>query len=752
METSQDISSLLQACEKEPIHIPGAIQPFGVLVTVDGPQLIIRNASVNCPDAFGLGPDALLGRSLAELVDGSQLQELDRYLRQDNLREQAPFGIRLLGDGGTSARWELSAHEYQGCLIVELEPGRENAGDTFSFHHRIRDAVQCLQTSGTLQQLCEIAVQQVQAITGFDRVMLYQFTEEWHGRVIAEARLPHMTSFLGHHFPASDIPPQARAVFLQNWVRMIPDVNYVPAAIEPGTNPRSGAPLDLGHAMLRSVSPIHLEYLRNMEVRASLTISLVDSGKLWGLIACHHASPRLVDTDSRLGARMVGQLVSAQLHLKESLENMHYRARLREVQQRLLAFMEQESDLAQGMMKHSPTLLDLAAAQGAAAAIQGDVKWTAIGKTPSPEQIAELVDWLASEQAGQPMYCTDRLSVHFPPAHAYKDIASGLLAVSIPKSERHYILWFRPEAADTITWAGNPEKAVIIDGGQPRLHPRKSFHSWRETVSGVAMPWKKVETEVIAEFRNSILAIGLQREFRKEQDARARAERVSREKENMVNVVSHDLRTPLAVVRMSSEMLQHGDVSNAQMLDAIVHRGLRASTAIEQLANNVLDMAKMDAGTLSVAQKPEDPQALVQEAVDLALPIAEKKGVLLQAGLHAPGERVCCDRARITQVFNNLIGNALKFTAAGGRIMVSARPDGDMLVFCVADTGIGIAADQLPRIFDRFYQEKHAQQQGAGLGLAIVKTIIAIHGGQLWVESVQGEGSRFYFSLPRKKP
>ncbi|TCS36035.1 light-regulated signal transduction histidine kinase (bacteriophytochrome) [Paucimonas lemoignei] len=749
MEIKQNHTDLLRSCESEPIHIPGAIQPFGVLLSLDWPSLQIRNASENCSKELGIAPSELIGKYFGELVVPDQLQSLQQYLKQEKLREQTPFNLTLCSPGRPARQdWELSAHRHRGSLIVELERGIPPVCDALTFHRKIRDAVQALQSTSNLQQLCEAAVQQVKAVTGFDRVMLYQFNEEWHGKVIAEACAPHMDAYLNHHFPASDIPAQARAVFLENWIRMIPDVDYEPAALYPGINPQNGAPLDLGRALLRSVSPVHLEYLRNMQVKATLTISLVDDGKLWGLIACHHASPRRIDADSRLAAKMIGQLVSSQLKLKESLEDLHYRAELREVHAQLIAYMEQEDDLVQGLVQYCPNMLDMAAATGAAAAIYHDSKWTIIGKTPSEQQIEQLVDWLVQHHGGESLFNTNRLSIHNPQAWAYKDIASGLIAVLIPKTERNYILWFRPEAATTVTWAGNPQKAVMQEGDQLTLHPRSSFHSWQEVMEGVAEPWKKVEIEAIEELRKSILALDLQREFRKEQLERSRAERIAQEKESLAQMVSHDLRTPLSVIEMTFQLLLHGAPRSAEMMQTLVQRGMRAAQAIEHLASDVLDMARVDAGELELQVKMADAGSLVHDAIDLVIPLAEKKSVQIEAVSDALGVQVPCDRARIGQVLGNLISNALKFTPAGGRITVSVAPEGDDLVFCVADTGVGIAPEHLSRIFKRFWQEDHAKSMGTGLGLSIAKGIVEKHGGRIWAQSVVGSGSQFFFSIP----
>ncbi|SMP66938.1 ATP-binding protein [Noviherbaspirillum suwonense] len=739
-------------CEKEPIHIPGAIQSFGLLIAVDQPSLRIHNASINCEDAFGISPQQLIGRSLAEFIAADKLPELQHYLARDNLREQAPLDVTLhLPSSLRNRHWELSAHRHAGCLILEMEPSGTGTVDLLSLNRKLSTAVQLLHATSSLQQLCDTAVKEIQTITGFDRVMIYQFTEDWHGKVIAEQCAPHMYSYMHHQFPASDIPAQARAVFLQNWLRMIPDVGYTPVAVYPGTNPLDGMPLDLGQSALRSVSPIHLEYLRNMQVKATLTISLLDNGRLWGLIACHHASPRLLDANSRVAAKLIGQLVSSQVQLKQSLDDMHYRAQLRSVHSRLLSHMEQESDLVQGLVKHTPNMLDLAAASGAAAAIYHDNKWTIIGETPDVRQIEELIDWLGHRAPRNELFQTNYLSKYFPPARAYKDVASGLVAVPIPKSDRNYILFFRPEVASTVVWAGKPEKLVRHEGDHGRLHPRASFKSWVETVEGVATPWKRVEIEAITELKNSILALDLQREFRKEQQARAEAERISMEKENMVHMVSHDLRTPLSIIKMSLELMQRTSSADPEAVGKLLARGLRATDAIDRLSQGILDLVKVENGSAMPAPSMVAASMLIHDAIELALPLAERKSVQLRAEPGNSDAKVCCERNRIEQVLGNLISNALKFTPEGGLVSVSMRAEGDMVIFSVADTGVGIAEEHIGRVFDRFWQEGRAASQGNGLGLAIAKGIVEQHGGAIWVKSNLMQGSTFSFSLPRNE-
>jgi two-component system, chemotaxis family, sensor kinase Cph1 len=747
-------ASPISECEKEPIHIPGAIQPFGIFLTISCDGLLIENVSENCLEHWGTPAQNLIGVSFAKLLSPQDAEKLGDYLARPNLKEQSPISIALPSEQGASREtWELAAHDYAGVLYLEMEPfvRKKNSASVQPFHEQIRDAVQSLQRAGSLQELCECAVHEVQAITGFNRVMLYRFDSDWHGEVIAEAVNAGSDSYLGHRFPASDIPAQARAIFLQNWLRMIPDARYVPSKIYPGKHPATGEPLDLGQSTLRSVSPIHLAYLANMNVAASLTISLSDEGRLWGLIACHHEHPQCVDSDGRLGAQLIGQIVSSQLRIKQSLEDLDYKRRLKQVNASLLSYMKAEEDLTQGLVRFSPNLLDIASAQGAASAIYYDGKWTLVGKTPTVEQIEELVTWLSTQRGEESLFQTDSLSRCFPKAWEYKEIASGLLAISIPKSERNYLLWFRPEVVSTVVWAGNPEKPVMQVAGQTRLHPRNSFKSWKEIVQGKALPWKAVEIEAVQELRHSILALDLEREYKKEQRARARAERLGREKEDMVMVVSHDLRTPLNIAHISFELLRRSDLAQEPALQSYIERGQLAIHNMEQLISGILDIAKIEAGTMQLDLQPENANKLVHEAVEFSLPIAREKGIELLENHAAKNCVAYCERDRILQVLSNLVGNALKFTPEGGKVTVAIEEYAAETVFRVSDTGRGIPKKDLGNIFDRFWQAKQTNRLGTGLGLSIAKGIVETHGGRLWVESEEGKGSDFYFSLPARQ-
>ena len=736
-------------CEDEPINIPGAIQPFGILLSVDLPSLAITNASLNCSDAFGVDARLLVQHYLTEYLSAASLHKVQRYLQSSDLVEQAPIIVSIINNFVLhESEWELSAHYRDGILIVELEAMRALETLSAPLERLIRNGVHAIFGGISLQDLCDRIAQQVHIITGFDRVMIYRFNEDWHGHVVAEAKTPNAQSYLNHHFPASDIPAQARTVFLENWLRMIPDVHYTPVPVYPGRNPKTGASLDLGLSNFRSVSPLHIEYLKNMHVGATLTLPLIDNGKLWGLIACHNVQPKNLASDSRLGTKMIAQFASSQLALKAFNEDQHYRSKIKRAQTQLLGHMERETELVQGLARYRPGMLDMADVTGAAAAIYYDNEWVLAGATPTVAQIEELVAWVVVTHGTNVPYTTNRLSEVFPPAQAYKAVASGLLAISILRSERNFILWFRPGTVSTITWAGEPEKRIQVDNGIVRLHPRLSFNSWKQTVDCIAAPWKRVEIEAISEIRTSIIALDLRRAFKREQAARELAERLSTEKENMMHIVSHDIRNPLSALKMMLQLMQRNQSMKPGTHADFVARGIRATETMERLVKSVLDIAKSDHAALTFETQSEDVNVLVADSVDLALPLGERAHIRITASAHREALFIHCKRARVEQVLGNLISNALKFTPAGGRITVSTKKVEQDVVIAVVDTGIGIASKFLPHIFKRFKQGTVGSDEGAGLGLAIVKEIVDQEGGRIWVESTVHVGTTFYVALP----
>ncbi len=323
-----------------------------------------------------------------------------------------------------------------------------------------------------MPELLTIAVAEIRALSGFDRVMAYRFHDDGHGEVVEEAKAHDLEPYRGHHYPASDIPAQARRLYVLNWLRIIPDVAYVPVPLVPALSPSTGQPLDLSLATLRSVSPVHVEYLRNMGVRASMSISLVRGEELWGLFACHHREPRHVPFVVRSACELIGRLVSLQAAALAEIEAASHRRALRDVEATLVEVLRNDPrGWPEGLASRSTELLRIVNATGAA--ICDGEKVRCIGATPRESDIRGIVAWLSGREA--PAFETQALSRCYTPAREFSGVASGLLAITIPKPAPSTVLWFRHEVPKTVTWSGDPSKPVESTPDGDRIHPRRSF-------------------------------------------------------------------------------------------------------------------------------------------------------------------------------------------------------------------------------------------------------------------------------------
>jgi chemotaxis family two-component system sensor kinase Cph1 len=742
-------SALMDECAREPIHIPGCIQPHGVLLVASRDGLV-RQASANCPQLLGRAAHELLGSSLAQLP-GLAAGALGGLLQQ--LESAQTAWVRIVLDAG---RGEVDAFAFvvDERVVLELEPvAASQIESVLAYQASVQRSVTRLHEARDLSELSQRTTEEIQRLSGFDRVMLYRFDEEWNGAVVAETRADGVDSYLGQQFPASDIPAQARQLFLENWLRMIPDATYAAVPLLPERDAKGAQAIDLTRSLLRSASPIHLEYLRNMQVGATLTVSLVRAGKLWGLIACHHRVPRHASHEVRSACELLGRLASSLLAIKEQSEDLEYKQKLESVHSKLVEFMTRSDDLVSGLVEHSPNLLDLAAAEGAAAAIYLEGHWTLIGNVPSVAHIGALAEWLSAQPPFE-VFSTSSLPLVYPPAEAFKDVASGLLAVSIPKSARNYVLWFRPEVVQTIRWAGNPEKSVRSDDAGSRLHPRSSFALWKQIVHNTSRPWKGSELEAARELRKAIIELDLQRQFRAEQRARAAAEAAIQARDHVLAVVTHDLKNPLNVFRLGLEMLATTTAALPPEAHSVASNVLpRMDSACRRmggLIDDVLILAKIETGEHALESRDVLVRELLSDTYEMLEPLAAAKGIVLRVEGGQHGGTVFCDRERVMQVFSNLLGNAIKFTPRAGQVTLSFERGRDQATFAVHDTGPGIPAADLPHVFDRFWQARKTARQGAGLGLAIAKGLVEAHGGRIWVESAEGRGATFSVSLPRR--
>jgi two-component system, chemotaxis family, sensor kinase Cph1 len=737
-----EIEQALANCSREPIHTPGAIQPFGVLLALDD-DLRVTQCSENLDAAFDRPLGSIFGCPIEDLIK----RDLRPFIKPGDFEAGEP--LRL--DSPVAARhWDAFLHRHRGRLILELEWVAAEAGGNpeVTSSGWLRTAFATLGSTTSIAQLCERACEQIKQLTGLDGVMAYKFHQDGHGEVVAECKDEEWPKYLGLHYPASDIPAQARAIFLENWIRMIPDRDYVPSRLISAAT--SGAPLDLGRSLLRSVSPVHIEYLRNMGVRASLTLSLISEGRLWGLIAGHHyRGPLHVSAGRRAVAELVARLTSQQLAIREQEEIAGVRDRGRKVLLELVRNMKAASELADGLTGQSHDARDLLGCGGAAVALPGG-GWKRIGATPAREQLEQLATWLDQRDEDSQVFSSDGLALEYPQAADFSHCASGLLALRIPKGRGNYILWFKPEIIRTVSWAGDPNKPVAVESSSVRLRPRTSFDVWTETVRMKSLPWMRWEIELAEALGSAAAGIDLQRQFERELQARAAAEWANDQKEQLLAMVSHDLKNPLHSLMVGITLVQRTLPADPPGKVSTVLRGMQRSLQrMGHLIDDLLSLARLESGSIALEVKSQSAAALLADTFDLLQPIAVDKGVQLEIAPDSLADcRLQCDRERVLQVLSNLVGNAVKFTPGGGNVRCRLSKAGREACFSIADTGPGIAQEHLSYVFDRFWQAQQTRRLGTGLGLSIAQGLVVAHGGRIWVESGSGQGSVFHFTLP----
>lgn len=503
---SPDVPVDLDNCAREPIHIPGRVQPRGCLLAVRADDLVVVQCSTNVAEHLGHGAEELLGAPLAAAIGAVGAQRVARHLdAAPRLQGRNPLLVEI-ETAGRTVEMDAILHRPPAAgdaiLVIELEPADGPRPLTFAnTYEAVRDAVVDLNSASSLDAIFDLAASHVRHLTGFDRVMIYQFDDDYNGTVVAEAKRADLNPFLGLRYPATDIPAQARALYEKSWIRLISDVSYTPSQIVPTASPVTGAPLDLTHATLRSVSPVHLEYLANMGVRASMSISLMRDGRLWGLVACHHYSgPHEPPFGVRAAAEFLGSTLSLRLVAQVEEDRLSESRRAAELLAELVARSRDELRPLGEALADGTALLELTHADGVVVLTEGGL--TVAGEVPDGPTCRALVDWVCAQD--DELVVTDSLTT-VAPELPQSAAATGLLAARLPDGQA--VLWLRHESARDVDWGGDPHNKIIArteDGGV-RLSPRKSFELWREVVRGHSEVWHADVVRAAASVRSHLV-------------------------------------------------------------------------------------------------------------------------------------------------------------------------------------------------------------------------------------------------------
>lgn len=497
----------LTTCDREPIHIPGAIQPHGVLLALDD-EMRVAAASTNTDRHLGVPAADLVGRSVTEALGPSAAQAVAELVERAEPGEPARVVLDA-GRGDLHQRLaDVLTHRSGDHLVVEVEPVASSSSQHVSYRST-RSAVTRLTAAASVEDLTGRLAKEIRSLTGFDRVMVYRFDEQWNGEVVAEEKLDRLNSFKGLHYPASDIPAQARRLYTANWTRLIADIGYRPVPLHPVRDPDTGRPLDLSHSVLRSVSPIHLEYLTNMGVTASMSVSIVMDGVLWGLIACHHYSgPHQPSLDARSAAEFLGQTASSLIADRERSDQRAAALAARSVLSEIVSSVASDPRTPhQALMAH-PSLLPLFEATGAALWVDGEL--IRVGDLPPDSVVTRIADALAvGHEDG--VVTTQQVAELDPTLAEHSALVSG--ALRIGNGSGRWMLLVRPERRQVVDWGGDPTNKAIAaaEGPDVRLSPRKSFEKWQQVVSGRSRPWESWHAQTAGEMRAHITNVLVQR-------------------------------------------------------------------------------------------------------------------------------------------------------------------------------------------------------------------------------------------------
>lgn len=693
----------LANCADEPIHIPGSIQPHGALFAFDA-QLRLLAWSANAAALIAVAP--ALGVHAAALGLPAESLEVLQGAAAELVGGEALPNACEVAIGGHE--FDCIVHGYQQRLVVEFELRPVSSDVVASFALKAHAAIDRLKRQPSIEALLNMAVQQVRQLTGFDRVMAYHFRHDDSGDVVAEARREDIEPYLGRRYPASDIPAQARRLYLINTLRLIADVGYQPV---PVLGRDGDAPIDMSHSVLRSVSPIHVEYLQNMGVQASMSVSIVANGRLWGMLACHHMTPKQVPYSIRMASDVLAQVLASSVQTLEAKTEAAAIERAAELGSRMLESMSQEDNVVATLDAYADELRQTLGAEALIVSQLGEL--TVHGDIDTTLATAILQALPAN---GDVLLQYNQLDDWPAPLRDQLGKWVGMLAMSFDASTQGLMVAMRREQVEQIKWAGKPDKVIAHGPLGPRLTPRGSFEEWRETVRGRAEPWNAtaltIASQLLAKLSRSVAA---------------RNAEIDRARTELMAMLGHDLRDPLQAINMAGALLERGSQS-----EVLGRRIQSSSNRMQRLIGHVLDMSRINGGIgLGIHPVPVALDEIVRDLVEEVG--AAHPGALFELDIPAPVPAMA-DADRLVQVVANLLSNARHHGELGKPIQITLHTVGDDAVLTVRNHGAEIAPAVAEKLFDPF---KHTSlksarnRRGVGLGLYFARQIVHGHGGRL---------------------
>ncbi len=731
-EVIQFIPTLLN-CADEPIHRIGHIQSFAVLFAVDINTFQFEVVSANSTQVFAENPASLLEKNFSDVFKAQDKTQVQLLIDQKSAFKEQQIVLHFKDE---SRELPVCTYRYKDYIVFEhellREPNEVTATAALSIMHR-------LTVSGggdtTISSFAQTIAEEVKAFTDFDRVMIYKFHRDGHGEVIAESKNAKLESYLGLHYPESDIPHQARQLYKRNITRLICDINSQPIALI-GKTKDIQYQFDLSDSISRSVSPVHIQYLKNMGVGASMSVSIMLNNELWGLIACHHYADKFLSVLHRSFCATMGDTLASRIGKLEAQALKEARAQASKCILDIVSSLSAQgmelinSEKVERVLKNNlPDLLKLTDSQGFYLHVE-DLQFCE-GLCPHKKDLARLrqnlVNHAESTYVEEDGTYENSDGVKIP----------GVLAVKVPNdSGDNWIAWFRPEHIHSVRWAGKDDKSMVVDNGISRLTPRGSFAEFERTHVGRSQEFTEVNMAGAQECFSLISSL-LLTYWNESKKLLESLRETDQAKDTFIGIISHELRTPLNNILGWIQIMEHQISQSSELFEGFTVIKENAFTQL-QIVNDLLDISRMITGKLHLQVGNVHFNELIKIVVKSLEPMAMAKGVKLH--LEGADQKVLiyADDDRIRQVVRNIVHNALKFTSRGGSITIKLETSSSLVKLEVIDTGIGIDRAKLGDIFNKFYQvDSKASRvyRGLGLGLAISKSIVELSGGRILIDS-----------------
>ncbi|MDX1462692.1 MAG: ATP-binding protein, partial [Marinirhabdus sp.] len=709
----------LENCEDEPIHLIPNVQNHGFVLVVDDDQIV--QCSSNLYDFTGKQAQQLLKQSLSALFSEEAMSAFQKWKRKP--LDHIPFQVTI-----NSESFLCIPHANEEVIVLDFEP-LSDQWDASEFQQEMLSVYRKLSVTKTLQELTDRSAELIKELLGYDRVMVYRFDEDWNGTVFSEAKEDRLEGFKGLWYPASDIPEMARKLFLKQGVRLLSDISETYSHLTPTVNPKTGSLTNVSNSHMRGSSPIHIEYLNNMKVGATLNCAIVVDHKLWGLVSCHHYSKKYVDFQRRQSVMLLSEMLSNQLAQQKTAA---YLANLKDtsaVRTKLLDHISKDWDIINGLTVFEPTAIDIIKSDGFAICYEGEIE--TVGDTPSHARIWDLLKQLNTAATfDNGSFATNCLKKHVKCSDEEARAYAGTLTQKLTNTGENALIWFRPEQPRTVTWAGNPYSTKNAATKEARLSPRKSFEKWTEQVEYTSTPWADFELAATAQLAQDVKNV-IVTKFGEISELNKKLESLNKELESFSYSISHDLRGPLRGIDGFAQILieDYSDVLDDMGKKSLNHI-INSAERMNELMDGILSYS-------GLSQKRLAPSKCnVNQLCDEVIVFNDLKNKYPEVTFSVQDDlpTITGDRAMVFQLFSNLLSNAFKYSSKSDKpkVSITAYTDGNHNIFEINDNGIGFDMKYIDKIFGIFTRLDDKAYKGTGVGLAIVQRIIQKHNGEIW--------------------